>query len=80
MDREQLINLLQSIDFQDVISFKLNYRKEKPSRFNDEENRIESICYGEDFIDCMQRELNHIHQRIDRIGEDVFKLNNKEEK
>lgn len=71
--------MLQSIDFQDVVSFKLNYRKEKPSRFN-EENRIESICYGEDFIDCMQREMNHIHQRIDRIGEDVFRLNNKEEK
>lgn len=79
MDKEELIKLIESIDFEQVQSFKLNYLKEKPSRYN-EQNKIESLCYGDDFIDCVQREMRHIHQRIDRIGEDVFRLNNKEEK
>ena len=78
MDKQELIKLIENIDFEQVRSFKLNYIKEKPSRF--EENKIESICYGDDFIDCVQREMSHIHQRIDRIGEDVFRLTNKEEK
>lgn len=79
MDKQELIKLIESIDFEQVKSFKLNYLKEKPSRFN-EQNNVETLCYGDDFIECVQHEMNHIHQRIDRIGEDLFRLSNKEEK
>ena len=44
MDKEELIKLIESIDFEQVQSFKLNYLKEKPSRYN-EQNKIESLCY-----------------------------------
>lgn len=80
MDKEELIKLIESLDFKHVKSFKLNYLREEPSRFNNEVGPIESICYGEDFIDYMNHEVQHLHNRIDRIGEDVFRLVNKEEK
>lgn len=80
MDKEELIKLIESIDFKKVKSFKLNYLKEEANRFNGEVGPIESLCYGEDFIDYMNREVQHLYSRIDRIGEDVFRLMNKEEK
>jgi hypothetical protein len=80
MDKEELIKLIESIDFKKVKSFKLNYLKEESSRFNFDNNPIESLCYGEDFVESVQHEMQHLHQRIDRFGEDVFRLVNKEEK
>lgn len=79
MKKQELIKLIESIDFEQVKGFRLNYLKEKQNRFN-ESNEIETLCYGEDFINYMQREMSHMHQRIDRIGENLFRLRNKEEK
>lgn len=80
MDKEELLKLIESIDFKKVKSFKLNYFKEDSSRFDFSINPIQSLCYGEDFIDSVQQEMKYIHQRLDGMGGDVFRLVNKEEK
>lgn len=73
MNKEELINFINSIEFELVTNLELTYCKKMPesSRYNTEEDRYnmerKTITFNKDFESLLNERTNWIDRRIDDL-------------
>lgn len=84
MNKEELINLLNVLDFEEVRSMTLTYYKKKPSKYNynDEDYNPKTICVGTDLekliienAEYSRQRDNDIYRELEMIKSEVTNAN-----
>ena len=69
MNKEELINFINSIDFEKVTNLVLTFYKKVPTRYNcnDEETRQQTITLNKDYESLINEKCNWIDRKIDDL-------------
>lgn len=73
MTKEELIELINSIDMKVVTGFVLNYRKEKPSVYStyNEDTEEKTISFNRNLEEMFKNQFDYLDSRISRAQETI---------
>lgn len=63
MDKEELIKLIETLEFDEIIDIKMSYKKKKENRLNDE-YEIKTICFGNDLEENLKYRISDLYNAI----------------
>ena len=72
MNKEELIKLIETLEFDEIIDIKMSYKKKKEKRWNDE-YEIKTICFGNDLEEKMYSIKNNLEYRISDLYNAILK-------
>lgn len=78
MTKEELIELLNTVNFEEVRCMTLSYYKKKPNKYNysDEDCASKTICIGTDLEKLIKENEEYSRLRCNEIYREVEKLKN----
>ena len=73
MTKEELVELINSIDMKVVTGFVLNYRKEKPSIYSayNEDTEEKTISFNRNLEETFKNQFDYLDSRISRTQETI---------
>lgn len=84
MTKEELINFINSIDFEIVTCMTLTYIKKKPTRYMDESEKYNSepktITFQKDYESLINEKNSWTERRIESLYTELREIREREEK
>lgn len=76
MSKEQLLKILETLDFEEIKCMTLSYYKKKPSQYNygDNDCNPKTICIGTDLEKLINEYRGYQNQEIQEIYRELEKL------
>ena len=72
MNKEELIKLIETLKFDEIIDIKIFYKKKKENRWN-YEYEIKTICFGNDLEEKMNSKKDNLEYRINDLYDAILK-------
>ena len=72
MSKEELIKLIETLEFDEIIDIKMSYKKKKENIWNDE-YEIKTICFDNDLEEKMYSIKDNLEYRISDLYNAILK-------
>lgn len=82
MNKEELIKMIETLNFEEVRCMTLSYYKEKPSKYNygSEDINPKTICIGTDLERLIHENAEYSRQRHNELYREIEKIKQKTNK